>query len=84
MRLKILEALACGTTVLSTPFGATGIPQADQEALILAKREQFAARLVSLLEDPPAPGSNAAARRLAMRFEWRRLVARVDWEGLAA
>jgi glycosyltransferase involved in cell wall biosynthesis len=84
MRLKIVEALACGQTVLSTSFGATGLPRADEGAPLLAEREGFVARLLPLLEHPPVRGSNAAARRLAMRFDWSRLVAEVDWEGLAA
>jgi len=77
MRLKILEALACGQTVLSTPLGATGFPAGEEGALSRAEPEHFASRLVELLEDPPPPGSNAAARRLAMPFDWRRLVAAV-------
>lgn len=81
MRLKVVEALACGQTVLSTPFGATGVP-ADGEGLILAERPGFAGRLAGLLEDPPAPGANAAARRLAACFDWRRLVAKVDWSSI--
>jgi glycosyltransferase involved in cell wall biosynthesis len=82
MRLKIVEALACGQTVLSTRFGATGLP-ADGEGLLLAERDEFASRLARLLLDTPAPGANAAARRLAAGFDWRRLVARVDWKALA-
>ena len=84
MRLKIVEALACGQTVLSTPFGATGFPSSDEGALARAGLEDFASRLVELLEDPPTPGSNDAARRLAMSFDWRPLVAAVDWEALAS
>jgi glycosyltransferase involved in cell wall biosynthesis len=81
MRLKIVEALACGQTVLSTRFGATGVP-ADGEGLLLAERDEFATRLAQLLQDTPAPGANTAARRLAAGFEWRPLVARVDWKAL--
>lgn len=82
MRLKVVEALACGQAVLSTRFGATGLA-ADGEGLLLAEREGFAARLAELLEDSPPPGGNAAARRLATCFDWRRLVASVDWKALA-
>lgn len=84
MRLKIVEALACGQTVLSTPFGATGFPSSEEGGLRRAGLEHFASRLVELLDDPSPPGSNAAARRLAMPFDWRRLVAAVDWEALAS
>jgi glycosyltransferase involved in cell wall biosynthesis len=84
MRLKIVEALACGQTVLSTPFGAAGLPRTDDGALVLAEREGFGERLLELLERPPGRGANAAARRMAMRFDWSRLVADVDWQGLAA
>jgi hypothetical protein len=44
--------------------------------------EEFTERLIALLEGAPAPGSNAAARALALPFDWRRLVASIDWEGL--
>jgi glycosyltransferase involved in cell wall biosynthesis len=83
MRLKIVESLACGQTVLSTAFGAVGLPRGDDGALILAETDTFAARLIALLQDPPARGANAAARRLALSFDWGRLVGAVDWDGLA-
>ena len=82
MRLKVVEALACGQTVLSTPFGAAGLPATPEGGLVLSEMEEFTERLIALLESAPAPGSNAAARALALPFDWRRLVASVDWEGL--
>jgi glycosyltransferase involved in cell wall biosynthesis len=54
-RLKIIEALACGLPVLSTPKGAEGLEGVDARAgLHLATRAEFAARLDALLDAPPA------------------------------
>jgi len=83
MRLKIVEALACGQTVLATALGAAGFPPASDGGLILAERDVFAERLAALLQGPPPRGGSDAARRLALRFDWDALVAAVDWEALA-
>ena len=82
-RLKILEALACGQTVLSTPFGATGIaPDQGQKALILSDLTDFHNKICELLQTPPEPCSNIISRELALRYDWSRMVADIDWERL--
>lgn len=51
-RLKIFEALAMETPVVSTPLGAEGLAVADGEHLLLAEEpQQFADAVVRLLED---------------------------------
>lgn len=52
-RLKIIEALACGLPVLSTPKGAEGLEGIGEDAgLYRAPLEDFAARLTALLAAP--------------------------------
>lgn len=72
-RLKILEAMALGTPVISTSKGAEGLAVEDGAHLLLADTaEEFAAKTVMLLQD----------RRLRSRLavNGRRLVEeRYDW-----
>ena len=83
-RLKILEALACGQTILSTPFGATGIaPDQNQKALILSEMNDFYHKLCGLLESPPEPCLNMISREIALRNDWCSLVTGIDWSRLS-
>jgi glycosyltransferase involved in cell wall biosynthesis len=60
-RLKIVEALALGTPLVSTPIGAEGLELEGGRHLALAERpEEFAAACAALLDDP------AAARQLGL------------------
>ncbi|MBE0565484.1 MAG: glycosyltransferase family 4 protein, partial [Krumholzibacteria bacterium] len=53
IKIKILEALARGVPVVTTPVGAEGITaEADGAAVIAPADERFAAALVGALEDP--------------------------------
>lgn len=49
-RLKIIESLACGTIVVSTPIGAEGWPT-EWENLVLAELEAFAETAFETLEE---------------------------------
>jgi glycosyltransferase involved in cell wall biosynthesis len=52
-RIKILEAMALGTPVVSTSKGAEGLDLVDQEQLLIADDPQaFASSVVSLLSNP--------------------------------
>ncbi len=69
-RIKILEAWAAGTPVVSTSLGAEGLPS---EALAIADTaEGFAAKVSSLLANEQERLKLAAAGRNAfnMRFTW--------------
>ena len=51
-RLKVFEAMAAGKAVVSTPTGAEGLPVRDGQNILLASTaEEFASRVVHLLED---------------------------------
>ena len=79
-RLKILEALAAGVPVVSTPLGAEGLEVADKENALLVDADDvqgWTDRLVSLAE--------SAARRAQLSEAGLRLVkTRYDWEILGA
>lgn len=73
-RLKILEAMALGTPVVSTSKGAEGLDVVGGEHLLLADdAEQFAALTGTLLQDGALREYlTANARRLVeQRYDWR-------------
>lgn len=51
-RFKILEALALGRPVVSTPFGCEGLDVKDGEHLIVTDLDAFSEAIVSMLTDP--------------------------------
>lgn len=77
--LKLLEYLAAGVPVLSTPFGARGIEVIDGEHLQFADPADFAAALRALLADPDGAARRAAAGRAlaAERYSWDALGAQL-------
>ncbi len=79
-RLKILEAMAAGVPVVSTPLGAEGLEVVDNENVLLVDPDDaqgWTDRLVSLAE--------SAARRAQLSEAGLRLVVtRYDWEILGA
>ena len=72
-RLKIYEAMAAGTAVVSTPVGAEGLPLTHGENVLLAETAQdFADCCVELLDDP-CKRARIAQQALALvrsRFSW--------------
>jgi glycosyltransferase involved in cell wall biosynthesis len=72
-RLKVLEALALGTPVVSTPKGVEGLElEAGRQILVANSDEQFAALSIQLLENPALRERLAAAGRLLVRerYAW--------------
>ena len=63
MKVKVLESIACGLPVVTTPLGAEGI--AVDGVTIRTDDRSLAAAAVELLSDP------AARRRRAPRLERR-------------
>jgi glycosyltransferase involved in cell wall biosynthesis len=72
-RLKVLEALATGTPLVSTPTGVEGIDVvAARHAVLAHDARDFASAIVALLRDP--------VRRVELATEGRRLVEdRYSW-----
>jgi glycosyltransferase involved in cell wall biosynthesis len=76
-RLKILEALAAGLPVISTPIGAEGLDLVSDEHLVIAGHEQFTGALITLLGDVDTATRLATAGRAAVRV-------RYDWKMIGA
>lgn len=74
-RLKILEALAAGTPVVSTPKGAEGLELTpERDLLIAAEPAAFAAATVRLLSSPDLRATLAANGRAAVeRYDWAQI-----------
>ncbi len=79
-RLKILQALAAGRAVVSTPLGAEGLDlMAGQHLSIAPLVEDFAAEVVRLLCEPEARAVlEAAGPPAAAPYAWARQVRRLE------
>jgi glycosyltransferase involved in cell wall biosynthesis len=76
-RLKILEAMASGTPVVTTRKGCEGLMVRDREHLIIADSPgEFARAVVTLLTDGPRAGRLAASARSLVedRYSWKKSV----------
>jgi glycosyltransferase involved in cell wall biosynthesis len=72
-RLKIYEAMAAGTPVVSTPVGAEGLDVTDGLNISLAADpKSFAARCLALLDDQDRARAQASAALdlVTSRFSW--------------
>ena len=72
-RLKVLEAMALGTPVVSTSKGAEGLDMLDGEHLLIADDPQaFAAQTIRLLEDSALRERLArnARRHVEQCYDW--------------
>jgi glycosyltransferase involved in cell wall biosynthesis len=69
-RIKVLEALAHGRALVSTPFAAGGIGlRADEEVVFADRAQAFADACVALLRDPARRRALAAAGRARVAAE---------------
>jgi len=71
--LKILDYMACGLPVLSTPFGARGLSDAAQDCLTIADIADFPRRIRAMLARPdPETDRKARAAREEMEraYSW--------------
>jgi glycosyltransferase involved in cell wall biosynthesis len=71
--IKVLEAMACGKAIVTTPVGCAGLGLTDgREALIRGGNSEFAAGLCNVLASASLrDGLGAAARRTAeRRYSW--------------
>ncbi|MBA3468458.1 MAG: glycosyltransferase [Herpetosiphonaceae bacterium] len=80
VRIKILEALACGLPLVTTALAAEGIDLVDQHSAVFAETPAaFAAAIVQLLSDQAVRARiGAAGRRVVERdYDWRQVGARL-------
>jgi glycosyltransferase involved in cell wall biosynthesis len=75
-RLKLIEAMAAGKAIVSTPVGAEGYDVTHDRELLLASSEAEMASAVLHLLDHAEERSRLgrAARSFAERYDWRRIV----------
>jgi glycosyltransferase involved in cell wall biosynthesis len=82
MRLKILEAMAAGKTVLTTPVGAEGIDARNGEEIFLAPANKtFAETALRILRDEALrKRTGKAAAAWVARFGWDKIAASLENE----
>ena len=71
-RVKVLEYMAAGRPVVSTPKGAEGIEGLPPDAITVCEPEAFAARILALADQPETrerAGEQARAF-VAARYDW--------------
>lgn len=81
IRIKILNALATGNAIVSTPVGCEGLPVVDGEHLLVAEKEKPFADCVCRLLEAPALRKRLcdAGRALVERqFSWPRIAAELE------
>jgi glycosyltransferase involved in cell wall biosynthesis len=80
VQTKVLEAMACGTPVVSTSAGNSGIQAVSGKGLYVADSPpEFSARVVSLLKGENWDEMSASARRFVLdHFSWRKSVGKME------
>ncbi|NWJ45592.1 MAG: glycosyltransferase [Chloroflexi bacterium] len=81
VRFKVLEALAMGKAVLTTPMGADGIPvNSGKEVLIANNSQEFSAAAIRLLQNPTLRKELADNGRtfVAEHFDWHKITPLLD------
>lgn len=77
VRLKLLQAMACGLPIVSTPHGLEGVRVSDEKDVLVAdSHREFAARVVQVLRTPQFAASiGANARKTAdERYSWQKVL----------
>jgi glycosyltransferase involved in cell wall biosynthesis len=80
-RIKVVEALACGTPLVSTPVGCQGFGVKDEEHVVIAETETgFCNGVVGLLRDAGRARRLAAAGRKLVeeKYTWKRLIGNLE------
>jgi polysaccharide biosynthesis protein PslH len=81
IKLKVLEAMACGKAVVTTSVGAEGIAESGEGSLIVADEPGvFAGAVLALLADQARRRALGERARLLIeqRFSWRRVIDDID------
>ena len=79
-RLKLIEAMAAGKAIASTPIGAEGFPvKHDQELLLGESGEELGTAVLHLLAHPEERRRlGTAAQTFAAQYDWRVIIPRFD------
>ncbi len=81
VRFKVLEAMAMGKAIVTTPMGADGIDlTTGQEAVVADTAQDFAGAVLDLLNDPVRREKLAKQGRrfVEENFDWRKITPRLD------
>ncbi len=80
-RLKLIEAMAAGKAIVSTPLGAEGFPVVDQQELLLAVTPDEMATAVNHLLASPEERKRLGktAQALANQYDWRRVIPKFEY-----
>jgi glycosyltransferase involved in cell wall biosynthesis len=71
MRVKIIEGMAMGRTIISTPIGAEGINYTDGKDLLLARTAtEFVERIVGLIDRPESARAIGMAAHALVRDQY--------------
>ncbi len=80
-KLKVLEAMASGAPVVTTPIGCQGIKVIDGEHVLIANSaDEYAQRIVFLLRNEEVRKSLAARARsvIEREYSWKKIVGDLD------
>jgi glycosyltransferase involved in cell wall biosynthesis len=71
MRVKIIEGMAMGRTIISTPIGAEGINYTDGKDVLLARTAtEFVERILGLIDRPESVGAIGLAAHALVRDQY--------------
>lgn len=80
-RLKVIEAMALGTPVVSTRMGAEGIAAEDGVHILYGETdEELAEQTIRLMKDPALTASISCAARelISERYQWSAIADKLD------
>lgn len=78
-RLKLLEAMAMGRPIVSTPLGAEGFPAVEQAVTLAAEPGTFAAACFRLVQDEAARAAwGTRAQEYVKAYDWERLLPKLN------
>jgi glycosyltransferase involved in cell wall biosynthesis len=73
--IKMLEYLSAGLPTITTPIGARGLSLEDGVHVLICDRENFADRLVEILNDPERRAQlSENARQRIKEFDWNKIM----------